>query len=125
MSILTQLLKKQITFTQAATEIENWAQSLVSKDANLTAATGVLVTDLKQAASNAVDLADHEFATYVQPAADAVAVALESALASASKGATLPFNPFVTHGIDTIASAVKAEVDAWAMQAKSALTSNH
>ena len=122
MSILTQLFKGQITFSQAATQIETWGASIISKDATLKTAVAAVVSDVKQGASNAVDMADSALGQYIQPAAAATEAALEGALSAITKGASLPFNALITDGIDTIANAVKAEADAWALKTKASLT---
>lgn len=122
MSILTDLIEQKITFSQAASEAEACAAKLIGNDATLTAATGSILSDVKQAASNAVDMADSALASYILPASKAVETALETALAGATKGLTIPFNPLISDGIDTIANAIKAEADAWALKTKAALS---
>jgi hypothetical protein len=122
MSILTQLFKGQITFSQAATQIETWGANIISKDATLKTAVTAVVSDVKQGASNAIDMADSALGQYIQPATAATEAALEGALSAITKGASLPFNPLITDGIDTIANAVKAEADAWALKTKASLT---
>lgn len=121
MSILTDLLAKKITFSQAAAEAGAWASALVAKDPMLTAAAGQVLSEVKQAASNAVVQADSALGAYIAPAASAVEVALDAALAKATGGVSVPFNPFINDGIDTIANAIKAEADTWALKAKAAL----
>jgi hypothetical protein len=121
MSILTDLIEKKITFSQAAAAALAWAQALISHDPALTSAAGAVVSDVKQAASNAVGLADTYVGAAILPAAKGVEVALDAALASVTKGASIPFNGFVNDGIDQMAAAIKAEADAWALKAKAAL----
>lgn len=121
MSILTDLYHGKITFQQAAQKAEGWASALVAHDPTLTAAAGAILADVKQGASNAIDMADTALGAFIGPAALATETALEAALAGVSKGATLPFNPLITDGIDRIAAAVKAEADAWALKAKAEL----
>lgn len=121
MSILTDALEGKITFNQAATEAEQWAQKLISHDPTLTAAAGTILTDVKQAASTAVGLVDTYVGTAVLPAAKGVEVALDAALAEISKGVSIPFNGFVNDGIDTMANAIVAEAHAWALRTKAQL----
>lgn len=121
MSILTQLIEGKITFHDAASQIESWARGIVAKDQTLTSTVGAVMSDVKQAASNAVEMADSALGAYIHPAALATEAALEGALAAVTKGASLPFNPFITDGVDKIAAAVKAEADAWALKTKAAL----
>ena len=121
MSILTDLAEGKITFPTAATEAESWASKLITSDPTLsTAASGVL-SDVKQAASDAVGMADTAIGTAILPAAKGVEVALDAALATVTKGVSIPFNGFVNDGIDQMAAAIKAEADAWALKAKAAL----
>lgn len=121
MSILSQLAEGKITFSQAASQVEAWASGIVKKDPTLTAAVGQIVTDTKQAASDAVGMADTALGTWIIPASKGVETLLDTALAGATGGATVGFNPFINDGIDTIAAAIKAEADSWTLKAKAAL----
>lgn len=121
MSILTDLIEKKITFSQAASQALSWGQNLIAHDPALTAMAGAVTSDIKQAASNAVVLADTYVGAAILPAAKGVEVALDAALASVTKGASIPFNGFVNDGIDQMAAAIKAEADAWALKAKASL----
>ena len=123
MSILTALLEHKITWDQAKTEAEQWAENLVAHDSTLTATTGALLSDVKQAASNAIDMADTALGAVIGPAATATETALDAALAAATKGVSTPFNIFINDGIDRIAGAIKAEADAWSLKAKAQLAS--
>lgn len=121
MSILTDLLAKRITFAQAAAEAANWAQKLVASDPALTAAAGAVLSDVKQAASNAIDMADTWVGQHVGPMTAAIETAADAALAAATGGKSVPFNGFVNDGIDRMVQAGKAELDAWALKAKAGL----
>lgn len=121
MSILTDLLAKKITFAQAVAEAAGWAQKLVASDPTLTAAAGAVLSDVKQAASNAVDMADTWIGQHVGPMTLAIETAADSALAAATGGKSVPFNGFVNDGIDRMVQAGKAELDAWALKAKASL----
>lgn len=121
MSILTDLIEGKITFGQAAAEAGQWASNLVSHDSTLSGAAGAVLSDVKQAASNAVDMADTALGGYILPAAKGVEGLLETALAGATGGVSVPFNPLISDGIDRIANAVKAEADAWSLKAKGQL----
>jgi hypothetical protein len=124
MSILTDLIEHKTTWKEAATQVENWVTSVLNHDQTLAATIQAVESDVKQAASNAVDMADSALGAYIGPAAKAAEAALEGALAAATRGVSLPFNPFITDGIDKIAAAVKAEADAWALKAKATLAAN-
>ena len=122
MSILTELLQKKITWAQAADKLGQFAQSIVHHDATTTTTAAALLSDVKQGASNAVDMADSALSAYILPAAAGVEALLETALASVTKGASIPFNPLISDGIDRIANAIKAEADAWALKTKGTLS---
>lgn len=121
MSIFTDLLGHKITFSTAVSEIETWGESLVANDPNATAAVGALVSDAKQAASDAITIGDTALGAIIAPATLAVETAVETALASATQGLSNVFNPLISAGIDTIANALKASIDASAMKAKAQL----
>lgn len=121
MSILSELLERKITFSQAASQAAQWASNLIAHDPILSNAAGTVLTDVKQAASNAIDMADTAIGVAILPAAKGVEASLDAALASITKGASIPFNGFVNDGIDKMAAAIKAEADAWALKAKAAL----
>lgn len=121
MSILSDLLNKKITFSQAAAQAAAWASTLIAHDPVLSTTASAVLSDVKQGASNAVEMADTALGAIIGPATLATETALEAALAAATKGASVPFNPLISDGIDRIASAVKAEADAWALRTKASL----
>ena len=121
MSILTDLLGKKITFNQAVAEGAQWVQQLVAHDPTLTSAAGAALADLKQAASNAVDLADKALGAVIAPATVAVEAAAAAAIARAVGPAAVALTPAVDSAIETIAAALKAEIDAAALAAKAQL----
>ena len=121
MSILNDLLKGRITFATAASEASTWVSQIVAKDATLASSMGVVLSDLKQGASNAVALAETDLGSYIGSVTVPLETALETMLSKATNGVSIPFNPLITHAIDTIAGAVKSEVDAWATKTKASL----
>lgn len=121
MSILTDLFEHKITFSQAAQEAAQWASSLINHDPILSSTASAVLADVKQGASNAVDMADTALGVAIVPAAKVVEGALDAALASVTKGASVAFNPFVNDGVDRMAAAIKAEADAWALRVKAQL----
>lgn len=123
MSILSDLAHGHITFHQAAAQAEQWASQVVSHDPILAATASTLLADVKQAASDAVGLADSALGQFIIPAAGTVEVALDAALAKATGGLSIPFNHFTSDGIDKFAAAIKAEADAWTLKVKAALAS--
>ena len=121
MSILTDLLAKKITFNQAATEAGAWAQKVVAADPTMTAAAGAVLSDVKQAASNAIDMADTWVGQHIGPMTTSIETAADAALAAATGGKSISFNGFVNDGIDRMVAAGKAELDAWALKAKASM----
>lgn len=121
MSILTDLVNKKITFGSAIAEATQWVQQLVAHDPTLTAAAGVALSDLKQAASNAVDLADKALGPLVAAATLAVEGAANAAIASAVGPGAAVLTPAVDSAIQTIADSLHAEIDAAALKARASL----
>lgn len=122
MSILSDLFHRRITFSQAATQAGQWASALTAKDPALAAMAGEALAIFKQGASDAIMLADTALGAHIVPAAEAVELALDTALAGATKGASIPFNPIMDATIDQFAAVVKKAADAWALEAKAKLT---
>lgn len=121
MSILSQLFRRKITFSQAAEQAAKWASDIAAHDPALAQAAGETLSIVKQGASDAIMLADTALGRIILPAADAVEAALETALASATKGASVPFNPIIDTSIDQMANVIKSAADAWALAAKARL----
>jgi hypothetical protein len=124
LSIFTDLIQGKIDFHTAAAEAESWAEHLVNADPHTSAVANALVSEIKQSASDAITIGDTALAPVIMTAAGAIAVALEAALATATRGISTPFNPIISAGIDTIASALQAEITVWSLQAKAALAAN-
>lgn len=122
MSILTQLLERKITWEQAKAQIEGD----VSKISNMlppesAAVMGVVLADAKQAASNAIDLADSMAAPLLATGALAVGAAFDVA-AKAYLGPLGPIvSPAAHDAIDRIRDGLKAEIDASALALKAQL----
>lgn len=121
MSILSQILGKQINWAQAKQKIEDWARALTAHDPNLATMAGALMADAKQAASNAIDMGQHALTDHLLPFVKTVEPGLDGVLATYTSGVSIPFNPLINDGVDRIAAAVKAEVDMWSLKAKAAL----
>ncbi len=121
MSILSQVLSGKITFGEAAAKIAADASKLINSDPTLAQTVGAIQSDLKQAASEAVTMADSALGKYIAPATAGIEAAADLALAGVTGGKSIPFNPLINDGIDRIAAAIKSEADAWALKAKAAL----
>ena len=122
MSILSDLLEGKITFAQAVTEGETWfGKLLTNSPPSVQAGVAQAESDFKQAASNAVALADTAVAPLLATATVAVNTAVNGALVAATGGAAAPLTPLVDAGIDSIINALHAEIDAVAAQFRASL----
>ena len=118
MSILSQLFAGKISFNQAVAQGEQWFSTLLSKapPAVQTAASQGL-SDFKQAASNAVALADTALGPIMAVGVTAIEAAANTALASAfGAPAAMVLTPGVDAGIAAVARGLHAEIDAVAAQ---------
>lgn len=116
MSIFSDLLKRKITFSQAIAQTVTWAAHLPGAG---TAGTDV-VGDLKQAASDAVSLADSAAGVLVGDAA-AAAEALAAALFAKLGPVGTALTPLADSGINQVAGILKGIIDSEAAKAKAAL----
>jgi hypothetical protein len=123
MSIISDLLEKKITFSQAATETVQWGENLINHDPALTADAAAIISSVKQSASDAITVGESALGAIILPAAKQVETALETALSAATHGLSVPFNPMISAGIDTIANTIHGQIDAWALKAKADLAS--
>lgn len=121
MSILSQLFHKKITFKDAASQATTWAQQVAASDPVFAQMADETLSVFKQGASDAIMLGSTALGQIIAPAADAAEAALQTALAKATGGLSVPFNPIIDSSIDQMANAVKAAVDAWALEAKAKL----
>lgn len=112
MSILSQLFRGKITWSQAESQIDAWATQTEAQVPGLTALTGAVAADLKQAASDAIATADTLAGPLLAAGADAVSVAFTAA-ATAYLG---PFgavvSPAAHDAIGKIRDGLKAALDA-------------
>jgi len=121
-SILSDLMSKKITFSQAASEFVSWGEKLIGSNAAASAAVAAAVSDAKQAASNAVALADTALGALLMPATIAVEAAANGAITSAiGPVAAGALTPAVDSAITNIANALKAEIDAAALAVRAKL----
>jgi hypothetical protein len=116
-------MSRQIGWTEAKTRIETWFAGIAAKlgDAAKPAVTAA-ETDLKQAASNAVALADQAAAPHLVQFGEMASVWFANA-ASAYLGpvAAGALTPAIHDALDTLAAGAKAELDALATQLKAEL----
>lgn len=125
MSILSDLMSKKNTWDQAKARLEGWFSKIggqLGDNPAVAAAAGAALSDLKQAASNAVALAD----TLAGPIIAAGAVTVNAATQAAIKTYLGPFGAVASapakDGIYKIANALKAEIDAAAAEIEASLT---
>lgn len=126
-SILSQLLKKQITGTQALTSVNEWFSALLTHAATSSTSpstsTGqVIVDDLKAAASAAVDLAETALGPIVDEAVTAIHEAATKMLTKAvGAPAAAQLSPIVDSGVDQLVALGIAAVQAAGVAAKAAI----
>lgn len=122
MSILTEALRRRITFGQAAIQIEAWGSALLSKaPAAVQTDVGAAISDLKQAASNAIQLADTAAGPLIAEGSVAVSTAFTAVLTKYLGPLAAVESPVTTDAVNTVAAALKAEIDAMATQAIASL----
>lgn len=121
MSTVSAWLRGKITFQTAIERSIADAEKLIASDPTSTQAAGAMLSATKQAASDAISLADTALGAVLMPAAQAVEVALDTALNTATKGVTVPLNPITDAFIDQAARTLKQAADAWALAAKAKL----
>lgn len=121
MSILSSLFRGKITFSTAATQIEAWAAQTVDANPALAETAGAVVSDLKQAASDAIGAADSMAGPLLAAGADVVSQAFDVA----AKAYLGPFgavvSPAAHDAIDRIRDGLKAAIDAEALALKASL----
>lgn len=121
MSILSDLLNKKITFSQAASEATSWASALITHDTTLTNTASAALSVVKQAASDAITAGDTAVGKAMGPIVTDIETGLETALAALTRGASVPLNPFIDDGIEAMAALAKNAIDAWALETKAKL----
>lgn len=117
MSILTELLARKITFSQARAKVTPW---LARTAPIVTPAVQDAVEDaVLQGASNMVDLSTTALGGLLGPAMDTVQAAASNVLRGylpAPVGVALL--PAANDAVDRIQGALQAQVAAWALEAK-------
>lgn len=112
MSIFSQLFEGKITWSQAESQIEAWATKTEAQIPGLTATVGGVMTDLKQAASDAIATADTLAGPLLATGADAVSAAFTTA-ATAYLGPFGAIASAASHdAIAKIRDGLKAALDA-------------
>lgn len=123
MSLLSQLMSHQIGWAEAKSRIEAWFAGIASKlpDA-LKPAVAAAESGLKQAASDAVSMADQAAAAHLIQFADLAGTWFANA-ASAYLGpvAAGALTPAIHDALDKLAAGAKSEIDALAAQLKADL----
>jgi hypothetical protein len=118
MSILSQLFAGKISFDQAVAQGEQWFSTLLRKaPPGVQTAVSQGLSDFKQAASNAVALADTDLGPIMAAGVTVVEGAANTALIAAfGAPAGTQLTPGVDAGIAAIANGLHAEIDAVAAQ---------
>jgi hypothetical protein len=123
MSILSQLFAGKISFDQAVALGEQWFSTLLSKaPPGVQAVASQGLSDFKQAASNAVALADTDLGPIMAAGVTVVEGAANTALTAAfGAPAATQLTPGVDAGIAAIANGLHAEIDAVAAQFRASI----
>lgn len=121
MSIVNDLIKGRITFSQVATQIAQWADKVFASNGTATQFESATVSALKQGASNLVALADSELASHYDVMLASVTSAADVALAKVTGGLAIPAVPLMNQTIKDLAAAGKHALDVWALQSQAAL----
>lgn len=124
MSIISQALKGQITWGQAAQEIGNWFAQVghrVMSDPIASQAVNELQSVVKQGASNALAFADTELGQHYGEATAAVESAVDALMLKATGGVAAPAVPFVNAGIEQAIGVLKSALDAKELEWKAKL----
>lgn len=122
MSLLSQLFEGKITFGQAVSEGQQWFSNILSHaPAAVQADVSDALSNFKQAASNAVALADTSLGPILAIGTAAVETAANTALTAATGGIAAPLTPIVDSGIQSVVNALHAEIDAVAAQVRAKL----
>lgn len=127
MSILSDLLHKRISFSQAAQQIETWGVQTVKgllNDPAVVSTTGAVISDLKQAASDALSLGD----TLAGPIIAAEAGTIEASADAVFKAYFGPYAVIAskaTHdSVDRIAAGLAALIHSKALEYKASMQSS-
>lgn len=112
MSIFSQLFEGKITWSQAETEIENWASQTVTNNPALEATAGAVMADLKQAASDAIATADTLAGPLLATGATVVGTAFTTAVTAYLGPLAAAVNPAGLDAIAKIRDGLKAALDA-------------
>lgn len=108
MSIISDALSGRTTWSTAANQIAGWFARIAgpAASADVLQKSGALMSDLKQAASDAVSLSE----TLMGPLLSAGALAVEAAADTALKAAIGPAASMLTPAIDTAISDVETQL---------------
>lgn len=113
MSIITQLLGGKITWSQAEAEAESWFAKIAgAAPAGAVADAGAALSDLKQAASDALGLADTALGPIFAVGTAAVETAANTALVAAIGPGATSITPAMDAALTAGSNALKAEIDA-------------
>ena len=121
MSILSDALHGKTTFLEGAHRTEQWLASLIGKNPQAAATATALQGDVKQGLSDAVSAGSTALSDHYAELVTGGEALLEAALAKATGGVSIPFNPLISAGVDDIAKMLKAAADTWSLETKAKL----
>lgn len=126
MNLITQIWNGAVKDFNAA---EAWVdKEIAAVEKALPGATttiNAVGSDLKQAASDAIGLADTALAGIIPAAATAITGAADAALLAYTGPLALPLTPLTNDGIMQIEAALVSTINSWALTAKAKLAVNN
>lgn len=126
-SIITKILTGAETVWDAIeTEITNdWNKVKSALPASSQSGATAILSDLKQAASDAITTAAGAEAVYAPTLAKGIETVADNALAALLGGFSVPLIPVTNAGIDKLVDTGTATFQAWALKAKASLATNN
>lgn len=125
-SIITQIWGGIVRdFTAAETWIDNAVAAVEKALPGAASTINSIGSDIKQAASDAIGMADSALVAIAPVATKAVETAADAALATYTGGLALPLTPLTNDGIEKVEALIVSTANAWSLKAKAALAGNN
>lgn len=112
-------------FTAAETWIDNAVAAVKKALPGAATTLDAIGSDIKQAASDAIGMADSALIGIAPAATKAVEVAADAALTAYTGGLALPLTPLTNDGIEKVEALIVSTANAWSLKAKAALAGNN
>lgn len=125
-SIITQIWNGAVKdFDAAEAWINQQVQRIEAVFPASTATINAIGSDIKQAASDAIGMADSALNNVAPGVTTAIEAAADGALTHYTGGLAIPLVPLTNDGISQIESLIVSTANAWALKAKAALAENN